>query len=531
MKEKQTFTFNDFKFSSQLVRDLVNESSKVTPLITNFFSEEHIIEQIKKKTFTQVQRQLLVERLKVQNQSLDLSILSQTNIEKLKHKNTFTITTGHQLNLLTGPLYSIYKILQIILWADHLNKSYSDYHFVPVFWMATEDHDFEEINHIHLFNKSIEWTKNNQNEFIAGAIETDSNFEETFAKPILELFNDVELKNKVLHYLKFYDKTNLANATRLLINDLFKTNGIVIIDGNDKALKQSFAPIMSKELNENITHKTVSKTNLKLNHLGYHQQVFLRESNLFYIDQHTRHRIVKTNEGYNINGTYKTVDELTELLAHHPERFSPNALLRPVYQETVLPNLVYFGGGGEIAYWLQLKDLFNSLELTFPLLRVRDSYILLSEKQIKQMENLDLTVLDLKQNFDDLAKQFVKKHSKTDLNLEQQLQELQQIKKDLLNKVQKNDDGILRFIESEFAKMSNQIAKIEKKLLQSEKKHQDQTLNQIHKLKTKIYPDNGFQERYENFLQYIYIPEFIEQLKKTSEKYLDKQAHIKLFEL
>jgi uncharacterized protein YllA (UPF0747 family) len=253
---------------------------------------------------------------------------------------------------------------------------------------------------------------------------------------------------------------------------------------------------------------------------------------LFYIENNRiRHRIVKTNTAFEINGQAKTESELIEELNEFPERFSPNALLRPVYQEIVLPNLCYFGGGGEIAYWLQLKDLFDVLNLTFPLLRVRDSYVLLNKKQLNQLDDLGLTVLDLKQNYDDLIKSYINTHTTKELTLEQEKEALNQIKTAIINKTNSKDVGLSRFIESEVVKMNHQLEKIEKKLLQNEKKNQEQTLKQIKRLRDKIYPNNGFQERHENVLQYIHLPNFINDLKKKLEATITENISIKIFEV
>lgn len=530
--QKQSFSFTEFNFSSQLIRDLVEGKTDVKPFVQDFFSKNEVVNQIQRKIFTTEQRTILVNSLQQQNKNTLLSELSLQNIELLKQKNTFTITTGHQLNLMTGSLYSIYKILQVIIWSEKLNKSQPNYNFVPLFWMATEDHDFEEINHIHLFNNKIEWVKENQENYIAGAITTDENFEQHVTQPILELFNNDDVRNKVENYLSYYKNSNLATATRGLLNDLFGEYGLIILDGNDKALKQQFVPVVEKELQTQITHSIVSRTNKKLSDLGYHNQVFLRESNLFYIENNkVRHRIVKTNTAFEINGQAKTKSELIEELIKFPERFSPNALLRPVYQETVLPNLCYFGGGGEIAYWLQLKDLFDDLNLTFPLLRVRDSYVLLNNKQFNQLDELELSVLDLKQNYDDLIKEYIKTHTSKELTLEHEKIALNQIKTSIINKTNSKDVGLTRFIESEVVKMNHQLEKIEKKILQNEKKNQEQVLKQIKRLRDKIYPNNGFQERYENVLQYTHIPHFINHLKKELESTTTDKSSINIFEI
>ncbi|HIP36401.1 MAG TPA: bacillithiol biosynthesis BshC, partial [Crocinitomix sp.] len=298
------------------------------------------------------------------------------------------------------------------------------------------------------------------------------------------------------------------------------------------SLKKLFQPVIEKELTQKLTFNAVYKTNTNLKKSGYHNQVFLREYNLFYIKGKTvRHRIIRAEEGFKINNEFKTTHQLIEESKQYPERFSPNALLRPIYQELVLPNIAYIGGGGEIAYWLQIKGVFKQLNLTMPLLRVRDSYILLNSNQISKLKTLNLSIIDLKQNYDDLAKFYIRNNTTCDLSLRSEKEILTQLKTSILNKIDSNEIGLHRFVEAEMVKTNHQLEKIEKKLLQNEKKKQAQALNQIKKLKDKVYPDNGFQERQENFLQYIHIPNFIDYLKKELDLLTNDQAQIHLLKI
>ena len=528
--QKDSYSFSEFGFSSQIIRDLVSNNVKTKAFVNTFFSLKAFENQLKEKQFSEKERLVLKKTLIEQNLSIVLSDSTKLNIDSIQSKNTFTITTGHQLNLLTGPLYSIYKIIQVIIWSEKLKNEYPNNNFVPTFWMASEDHDFEEINHLNLFNSKFEITNNDQNNYIAGKI-TATNFDELSQK-LLSKFSDEKLKDKIESYLSYYKGSNLACATRNLLNNLFGEYGLVIIDGDDRSLKTLFLPIIKKELIDSVTFKNVSQSNLELDKVGYHHQVFLRECNLFYIkDDKIRFRIIKTKDGFEINDKYFTTSELLDEANQFPERFSPNVLMRPVYQETILPNLVYFGGGGEIAYWLQLKNLFNTLNLTFPLLRVRDSYVLLSEKQINSISELNYSVFDLKQNIDDLTKAYVKNNSTSDISMNDEMDLFNQLKSKLHNKVDYKDLGIKRFIEGELVKIENQLHKIEKKLIQNEKKNLEKSIKQIQQLKSKIYPLNGFQERFENFLQYINQDDFISNLKSNAEQVLSDDPKISVFEM
>lgn len=523
---KNLYSFDDFNASSKLVRALINENEQVQAFVSSFFSEKNVLLQTDKKEFTATNRTRLVERLTAQNKNISLSDLSKKNIAKLNSQNVFTITTGHQLNMATGPLYTIYKILEVINWCEQLNGTQKEKYFVPIFWMATEDHDFEEINHINLFNSKIKWQHKSADNCVVGRISTKESHE--FVNQILEKFNDEELNEQVAHFLAVYSNNNtLAHANRSLINNLFGKYGLVIIDGDDKYLKEGFVEIAKGEIEALVTHNSVKRTNDKLNSLDFHQQVFLRECNLFYIEPDgERVRIEKTTEGFLIKHQNYSATELLELLKQYPERFSPNALLRPLYQESILPNVAYVGGGGEIAYWLQLKETFSSFCLQFPLLKVRDSVLLVNSKMSEQLNEFGYSILDLKKNTDELFRDFVTKNQSIELSLAEQLNELNSIKLVVLEKALAIDKNASIFIEAEFQRMANQIEKMEKKFVAAEKKNQDKSIKQLEKLQFSIFPDGGFQERFENYLSYCHLPNFVDNIKIELKKRMTAKAAI-----
>lgn len=497
------FSFSAFNFSSKLIRALVNEEDAVKPFLPTFFSIDQLSEQARIKKLNIAQRKVLVEQLQKQNESLDLSEKSKVNIEALQSENAVTITTGHQLNLLTGPLYSIYKVAQVISLCKIMNEKDAAFRYIPVFWMATEDHDFDEINHIYLFGNKISWEKENQQDKIVGEIIPAGIA--SFLDQITDKYKDEALRKELEKFTEIYQQsTSLAAATRSIMNALFKEYGLVIIDGNDAQLKTAFAPIAQKEIEEEFVYNAVSATNKSLENSGFHQQVFVRECNLFHIDTNgIRTRIAKTEGGFTMGDKLWTKEELTKEIATNPVQFSPNALLRPVYQEAILPNIAYIGGGGEIAYWLQLSGVFEALNLTFPLLRVRDSLVLLRGGDLNDLEELNYQITDLKRNYHDLLKEIALDDVEITIELSQEEKDLDAIKNKILEKSTEVNKGLAPMIEAEFTKMQSSIDRIASKLVKAEKAKHERKGKKIKKLQAKIYPDGGFQERYENFLPYF----------------------------
>jgi len=348
-----------------LICDYLDGKPELKSFYNRFPRLENFKAQINQKelSFSTENRKVLVSVLKSQYENIESSHITNQHIDSLKSENTFTITTGHQLNLFTGPLYFLYKIVSAINLSNELKTKYPEYNFVPVYWMATEDHDFDEINYFNFKGKKFQWNRD-----ASGAV-GELSMEGLDA--VLDLFSQ-DLGSgthaedlKTLFREAYLDHDNLADATRFLANALFKDYGLVIVDANDSDLKRLFIPQMETELQNQTSFDAVSKTNEALSSISkdYKIQVNPREINLFYLTKNLRERIVFQDAVYqvlNTNITWSKSEIEKELLAH-PERFSPNVIMRPLYQEVILPNLCYIGGGGELAYWMQLKDYFEAV--------------------------------------------------------------------------------------------------------------------------------------------------------------------------
>jgi bacillithiol biosynthesis cysteine-adding enzyme BshC len=306
-------------------------------------------------------RKILVDALTNQYSRLNspLSSLVRNNINLLIEENTFTITTGHQLNIFTGPLYFIFKIVTAINLANELKAAYPEQNFVPVYWMATEDHDFAEINHTTVLGKKINWDLETTGP--TGRINTESIFKTVKNYlSVLGLSENSEILSDIIEnaYLK---NQKLADATRYLVNSLFEDYGLVIIDADDPQLKKQFAPYIERDIIGRNSSKAINESSAALKQIGFNTQVNSRDINFFYMVDGFRERIVVENGKYNVlnSGISFNEDELRKEIEQHPFRFSPNVVMRPLYQEVILPNLAYIGGGAEVTYWLQLKKSFD----------------------------------------------------------------------------------------------------------------------------------------------------------------------------
>jgi bacillithiol biosynthesis cysteine-adding enzyme BshC len=290
--------------------------------------------------------------------------------------------------------------------------------------MATEDHDFDEINYFNFKGSKIAW--NRKDGGAVGELTTEG------LEEVAEVIRAATGKSTQAAYLQelfetaYLKHTDLAAATRYLANALFAEQGLVIVDGNNSELKKAFAPYAKRELLSQTGHEVITASTEKLVLSGYKQQVHPREINLFYLDKGVRERIVAQDGKFYINDTdlVFSEEEILKLLDSNPEKFSPNALLRPLFQEAILPNLCYIGGGGELAYWFQLKAYFETVGVVFPMLMLRNSALLITEKQIGKWERLDLNIEDLFKTADKLAARLVEIHSSLPVNFDSQKEHL-----------------------------------------------------------------------------------------------------------
>lgn len=494
---RYTFSRVTTNLFSDISNELVYGQEKLADLLKTPFSIEAFQQQTidKKEQYSSEQRSLLVQSIKEQYSNVKLNEPTEKNIDLLSNENTFTVTTGHQLSLFTGPLFFIYKILNTIKLAKELSIKYPDYNYIPVFWMATEDHDFEEVQSVKLFNKELKW--NSQQKGAVGRFDAEElkNLVDEFE----ELFSN-HPESEVLSVISQYNGENYTEATFNLVYALFKQYGLIIIDGDHKDLKRSFAPIFEKELKEEFSYKAVSSTNDILEKKGLKRQLNAREINLFYLSNGARTRIIREEDKFLIEGIGEySLEELLHKISIEPASFSPNVVLRPLYQESILPNVCYTGGGGEIAYWLQLKEVFNEVNVVYPLINVRNSLQIIDSNSLKKLSKLDLNLIDIFRDIEGLKKEFVLKNSNSDIDFTSIDNIQYKLAIELKEKITGINPGLEQYAESENAKIDKQLSNIKQKLIKIEKEKHDNSLKQIEQVLEKLLPDGKPQERVMNF--------------------------------
>ena len=389
--------------------------------------------------------------------------------------------------------------------SEQLQKEDKKNNYVPVFWMASEDHDIEEINHFFLGEQKIRW--NAPSTGAVGRIPSIS-LEEVYehlkliwgsnspAKELLDLFAITYLKEKTL-----------AQATRALVDRLFGHYGLLIIDGDDPLLKKQFIPHLKDELTKQLTFENVTKTDKQLakNINGYKPQVGVRDINLFYMLDGVRTRMIRQENDFTTadGAFFWNRNQLLDEVEQHPERFSPNALLRPLYQETVLPNIAYVGGGGELAYWMQLKSTFDAFKVSFPLLQLRKSLLLLSEKQVKKCKKLSLPFEDLFLPTASFINKRVRQISDIDIDFSAQRTLLQQQFATLRELAVQTDKSFLGAVAAQEKKQIKGLDKLEKRLLKAQRLRLKDEVVRTTDVRYALFPNGILQERIVHFSEFI----------------------------
>lgn len=437
-------------------------------------------------------RDLLVKTLNHQYNGLSINEAVRQNISLLSNSQTFCVTTGHQLSLLGGPLFVTYKILTTVKLAIAYKKLLPAYDFVPVFWMATEDHDKEEINHFYYKGQKYTWETAQ-----TGAV---GRFSCDGILPLLENFRKEfpGLPNTLFDvFEKAYQQATLAAATRYLVNALFGHYGVVIIDGDDRELKKLFIPVAQKEISENFVHAQVTEKNKTLQKNGFEPAISPREINLFVHTENDRKRIeivgenVKTADG-SLNWTKA---DFIRFIHEHPEQISPNVLLRPVYQELILPNIAYVGGPAETEYWLQLDGVFKTLGMDIPERVLRICATVISQQDAGKIDKSGIAPEVFMGNEDLLIKAFLQLNASETLDFTNETETLEKLFGELAQKAKQVDPTLEPAVMAEKARQEKALENIFGRIRKAEKSRHEVDINRLKKLRNQLLPAGQLQER------------------------------------
>jgi bacillithiol biosynthesis cysteine-adding enzyme BshC len=490
-----------------LALDYIDQAEGVRSFFSHAPSLQGIREAIKNRKSSPVERETLVTILEKQYEDTGTTEAVKRNIRALASPNTFTITTAHQNNLFTGPLYFIYKIIHAIRLAEHLGSSIPEFDFVPVFYMGTEDADLEELNHIHLGNEKLAWPTKQKG--AVGRMKIDQS--------LVQLIDRLEGELLVLPFGKelvaalresYRVGQTIQEATFRFVNFLFAEQGLVVLLPDHPGFKAQAVSIFQDDLLNQSASDIVDETIGRLEQGNYKVQANPREINLFYLENDRRERIEMTKNGaepswrvMNTGHTF-TRQELVSELQTFPERFSPNVILRGIYQETILPNIVFIGGSGELAYWLQFRNLFTHYRVPFPVLVLRNSYLVVERKWREKIAKLGFTVEDFFLPAEEILNRHVLKLRGHDLKLNGSLTEIERLYDLFKKQAAAVDPSLETHVDALRSQAMDRLLELEKKMVRAEKRKFSDQRRQILAVKEKLFPGNGLQERWENLCYY-----------------------------
>jgi len=463
-------------------------------------------------------RQLLVDELKKQYAVLNTTARVEQNIEALLSTDTFTVTTAHQNNIFTGPLYFVYKILHVIKLASDLNSSFAGYKFVPVYYIGSEDADLEELNHIYLDGNKLSW--NTRQTGAVGRMKIDKDF--------MKLIDAIDGQLGVMPHGRqtmdlirqcYRTGDDVQTATFKIVNALFAEYGLVVLIPDNARLKQQMQQVFEDDLLRQTATGLVAETSAKLGEL-YKLQAHPRDINLFYLKDNLRERIEQRNSNYEVlnSGIKFSRDELLNELKEHPDRFSPNVILRGLYQETILPNILFIGGGAELAYWFELKNLFEHYHIPYPVLVLRNSFLLIEKKWQDKINKLGFTHEEIFLPEPELMNRYVSAQTDKKLELNGTLLATEQLYETIKKQASSIDVTLEKHVESLKSTSIQRLRELEKKMLRAEKRKFEDQQHRIDSIKKKLFPGSGLQERYDNLFYYYakWGPSIIHKLAEHS---------------
>ncbi len=491
-----------------LISDYVSQKDSITFLSKYPFDFSSFKNVIADKAKDNTDRAVLVEVLQSQYAGILASDSVSKNIESLLSANTFTVVAAHQPCLFMGPLYNIYKIACAINVSNQLKQQFPNQHFVPVFWMGTEDHDVEELNHTFVNGKRIAWKDAGSG--ASGRWNTASM--QAAIEELKTVSSDSEIVSILEEGAKKY-KT-FGRFTQYFVNEIFKEHGLVVLDADDSRLKKKFSGVIKEEV-LNSRALEVSKGNVEFLETNYKAQAKPREINFFYLGENYRERIIfnSTSQKFEVNNTSVSFsrEEIVSEIEIHPERFSPNVIYRPLYQEMILPNLAFVGGAGELSYWLELKPLFDYYKVNYPMQVMRGSAAIINGSVVKKLEKLNLKPEDFFGDVEQLINRYVQQNMSEGSNLEAEKKKLEELYDSILIKAEATDITLKQSASGEKQKAISALENLEAKMLKAEKRKQETAVSQIRSVHASLFPEGNLQERRENFIPY-YNKEFIAAL-------------------
>ncbi|MEX2435822.1 MAG: bacillithiol biosynthesis cysteine-adding enzyme BshC [Balneolaceae bacterium] len=498
------YSFNSLPFTS-LFKNYIQQQDDILQFFScNPLSDHDLDNKINSFEF-KGDRSLTVKLLSEYNQQFDAPPQTLNNIEKLADNNTLAVVTGQQLTLYGGPLFTIYKILRTITLSSEWEKKYNR-KIIPVFWLADEDHDVEEISKIGIPQtdelEELLFNTSSDKSLMAADIILNSSFDE-FRSQVKNALSETDFTPDLWKILNkcYAEGVRVDRAFGKFILHLFGKYGLVLAGSRDVNIKRHLkTPLMHSVKEREQIEKSLRNTTKKLEENGYHGQVYIQKSNLFYINPAgERIRIEYEDKRWKTDDGKKSWDntQLLEEIEQNTEKFSPNVFLRPLLQDCLLPTLSYVAGPGEIAYYAQMKNLYTIFGLEMPVISPRFSATIIESGIDRIMDKLPFSIEEYNNRIEDLESEYIK--STEQFDLEKLFNEWKEEIETITNKHQQEISRIDSTLEGSVGKAESvfftELDKLKGKSYRSLKEQEKIQLNRIHKIKNSLFPNGNLQER------------------------------------
>lgn len=496
----------------------------------HYADEQDVLAQIERLRDRKYPRLEIGRVLERQNKAFGAGEATAKNIEDLALGNANVIITGQQVGLFGGPLYVLYKALTAIKLADRLSRVCKDC-FVPVFWLATDDTDYAEVNHACVLNQQYEilrlqLTESPEAMVPMSQVTLGESVTELHARLQAEL-PDTEFKKPVMDALRscYAPGRSLAEAFGLWLIHLLKDFGLVVVDPSDPEIKRLSREVLRREIADGSpATRAVKQVTQRLRERGYEPQVQLRDGylNLFYFEP-ARLALTQRNEHIESTDGSRRFErqELLALLESHPERFTPNVVLRPVIQDSLFPTVAYVAGPAEIAYFAQLRGVYELYDLPMPIIYPRASMTLIEPGIDRILDKFQLQVRDFWAPVEPLISRFARERLPESLlrTLQTYRNEWPQAVRALKPQIRQVDPTVEAMADSTAGRVAHALEQLEKKIVQAGRRQHDIIAQQLRKASASLYPEGNLQERVLNPTSFLvkYGPIFIERLYEVMD--------------
>lgn len=529
--------------TNQFATDYSTGNSFIRPLFHYQFQEtESYQERVKDLENISFKREELADYIGEYMSKFPSSDEVFASISKLRNPNSVVVIGGQQAGILTGPLYSIHKILSIILFAKKQEAELS-IPVVPVFWIAGEDHDYDEVNHIfvekdHQLEKSIYPEKVLDKRMVTN-IEIKKDVLKNWVTDIISSYGETEHTKSLLQFAgaAIEKSVTFVDFFAHITMSLFKEYGLLIVDSGDKGLRKLEKDYFINQIKstKEITEK-VKKKQQELEGIGMTQTIVINDTcaNLFYYDEVSHERILldyfpEQKQYVGANGSISfSYDEMLEIASEFPERLSNNVVTRPLMQECLFPTLAFIAGPGEIAYWAELKEVFEHFEMKMPPIVPRLNISLIERNVNSDMEELGLKLEDVL-----TAGTGKQKELFLDANRDSSFQALFAQTKDQLvknyleieKKTEQHYKGMLPLLKKNESLLLKQIDFMENRLEIALLQKYELVIEKYNRIERKLKPSGSPQERIWNLFYFLnqYGFSFIDEL--LTQPYLFDGSH------